>query len=74
MASIRARTNISIGEYGDIPVDIVTFNGLIDEKEHIALIFKQGDKQSAPLVRLHSEQQYWTHNNTGHIWSLLLSQ
>lgn len=55
MGSIRARTNISIGEHSDILVNIVTFNGLTDEKEHIALIFKQGDKQSAPLVRLHSE-------------------
>lgn len=55
MVSIRARTNISIGEYSDIPVDIVTFNGLNDEQEHIALIFRQGDKQASPLVRLHSE-------------------
>ena len=55
MGNIRARTNISIGECSDIPVDIVTFNGLTHEKEHIALIFKQGDKQSASLIRLHSE-------------------
>lgn len=55
MASVRARTKILIGENGDIPVDIVSFNELGDNKEHIALVFNQGDKQASPYVRMHSE-------------------
>lgn len=55
MAFIRAKTEILVGENGNIPTDIVSFHGLTDKKEHVALVFKDGDKQAAPLVRLHSE-------------------
>lgn len=55
MASIRARTNILIGKDGNIPVDIITFHGLRDDKEHIALVFNKADEDIAPLVRFHSE-------------------
>lgn len=53
MANIRARTNILIGKDGNIPVDIITFHGLRDDKEHIALVFNKADEDIAPLVRLH---------------------
>lgn len=55
MASVRARTDIQVGENGSIAAEIVSFNGLSDNEEHIALIFKGADKQVSPLVRMHSE-------------------
>ena len=55
MVSVRARTDIQVGENGDIAAEIVSFNELSDGKEHIALVFKQADQQSSPLVRMHSE-------------------
>ena len=55
MASVRARTDIQVGENGSIAAEIVSFNGLSDNEEHIALIFKGADKQASPLVRMHSE-------------------
>jgi GTP cyclohydrolase II len=55
MACIRARTKILVGKNGNISTDIISFHGLSDKKEHVALVFKDGDKQPAPLVRLHSE-------------------
>ncbi|WP_428240133.1 GTP cyclohydrolase II [Gynuella sp.] len=38
-----------------IPARFISFNGLSDQKEHIAIIFGQPEQQDAPLVRLHSE-------------------
>ncbi len=55
MASVRARTDIQVGENGSIAAEIISFNGLSDNEEHIALIFKQADQQTSPLVRMHSE-------------------
>ena len=55
MVSVRARTDIQVGENGDIAAEIVSFNELSDGKEHIALVFKQADQQPSPLVRMHSE-------------------
>lgn len=55
MASVRARTDIQVGEQGNIAAEIVTFHELSDNKEHIALIFNGADKQQSPLIRMHSE-------------------
>lgn len=55
MASVRARTDIQVGEQGSIAAEIVSFHELSDQKEHIALIFKGADQQASPLVRMHSE-------------------
>ncbi|MFD2176804.1 GTP cyclohydrolase II [Veronia pacifica] len=56
MAKIRTRVDLRVGVGSKIPAEILSFDGLGTEKEHIAMIFKQADKeQSAPLVRMHSE-------------------
>lgn len=55
MTSVRARTHIQVGENSSVAAEIVSFSGLTDNKEHIALIFGQADQQAAPLVRMHSE-------------------
>lgn len=55
MASVRARTDIQVGEAGTIAAEIVSFHDLSDKEEHVALIFKGADQQKAPLVRMHSE-------------------
>lgn len=55
MASVRVRTDIQVGEKGNITAEIVTFHDLSDKEEHIALIFKGADKQASPLIRMHSE-------------------
>lgn len=52
--AIRARVKLSIKD--DIPAEIISFTGLVDGKEHIAIVFKSADKQQkSPLVRVHSE-------------------
>jgi GTP cyclohydrolase II len=57
---VRARVGmlIEIGVAGQVPsscdVEIVTFSGLPDNAEHVALVFP-GDGDCAPLVRIHSE-------------------
>ncbi len=38
-----------------VVAEIVSFSGLSDEKEHIALIFPASAPQESPLVRAHSE-------------------
>lgn len=43
-----------------VPVDqgnacFCTFNGLLDDKEHFALVFNAADEMDVPLVRMHSE-------------------
>lgn len=55
MASIRNRVIIPIGHDHQHQAEFVSFNGLSDGKEHIALVFKQADQGTKPLVRLHSE-------------------
>ncbi len=52
--AIRARVKLSIK--GDIPAEIISFTDLVDDKEHIAIVFNRADKQQkSPLVRVHSE-------------------
>lgn len=56
MAHIRTRVPFQVGPDSALPADIISFDGLSDGKEHIALVFNQADStQDAPLVRLHSE-------------------
>ncbi|WP_028865627.1 GTP cyclohydrolase II [Psychromonas aquimarina] len=56
MVNVRARVPFKVGSKSDIPADLLSFNGLESGKEHIAVIFKEADKQAAaPLVRIHSE-------------------
>ncbi|MBM7035912.1 GTP cyclohydrolase II [Vibrio ulleungensis] len=56
MADVRARVSLKVGQRSDIDAELLSFNGLSSDKEHVALIFKQADKQSeSPLVRMHSE-------------------
>ena len=56
MAKIRARVPLNVGVGSKIPAEILSFEGLGSEKEHVAIIFKGADQQqSAPLVRMHSE-------------------
>lgn len=52
MAFIRKKINLST-KYGVF--QCCTFKGLSDDKEHIALVFKNAEEQSTPLVRIHSE-------------------
>lgn len=49
----KVRVPMTLGAKRSIPVDWITFNGLTDGKEHIALCV--GDLSGPPLVRLHSE-------------------
>ncbi len=56
MARIRNKVTIPIGRDHLHESEFVTFHDLSDDKEHVALIFKQADKaKNVPLVRLHSE-------------------
>jgi len=56
MAQVRTRISLKIGSKSDIPAEMVSFNALISDKEHVALIFSQADKsKKVPLVRIHSE-------------------
>ena len=52
--AIRARVKLNIKD--DIPAEILSYIGLVDNKEHIAIVFNSADKQQkSPLVRVHSE-------------------
>ena len=56
MNDIRARINLKVGLHSNIDAEIATFTMFDENNEHIALIFKQADKnQQEPLVRMHSE-------------------
>ncbi|USH03885.1 GTP cyclohydrolase II [Grimontia kaedaensis] len=56
MAKIRARVPLNVGVGSKIPAEILSFEGLGSDKEHVAIIFKCADQQlEAPLVRMHSE-------------------
>jgi GTP cyclohydrolase II len=56
-ASVRTSVTVPLqvadGSYE--PTQMVTFHGLADGREHIAIIFKDALSQSSPLVRVHSE-------------------
>ncbi len=56
MATVRNKVMIPVGQNQSHEADFVSFHGLNDDKEHIALVFKGADAaQDVPLVRLHSE-------------------
>lgn len=56
MADVRARIELMVGQQSNIPAEMLSFEGLETEKEHVAVIFNQADKtQTTPLVRMHSE-------------------
>ncbi len=56
MAEVRGRIEFKVGAKSNIDAELLSFNGLKTEKEHVAVIFKQADKtQAVPLVRMHSE-------------------
>ncbi|WP_076589418.1 GTP cyclohydrolase II [Vibrio ostreicida] len=56
MAQVRARVEFKVGSKSDIDAELLSFKGLITEKEHVAVIFNQADvEQRVPLVRVHSE-------------------
>lgn len=56
MADVRARVELKVGVGSKIDAEILSFNGLVTDKEHVAVIFKQADlSQGVPLVRIHSE-------------------
>ncbi|WP_405465112.1 GTP cyclohydrolase II [Streptomyces jietaisiensis] len=57
-ATVRTRVSVPL-RFGDFTVtaDVVTFHGLVDGREHLALVLGDGADGTAgpPLVRLHSE-------------------
>lgn len=56
MAQVRARVELNVGQRSHIPAEIVSFEGLQDGQEHVALVFNRADsKQPVPLIRMHSE-------------------
>ncbi len=56
MATVRNKVMIPVGQNQSHEAEFVSFHGLNDDKEHIALVFKGADSaQGVPLVRLHSE-------------------
>mgnify|MGYP000020583234 FL=1 len=55
VAEVRARVQLKVGKESNIPAEIVSFHGLLDGEEHVALIFNNADKEQNPLVRMHSE-------------------
>ncbi len=56
MATVRNKVMIPVGQNQSHEAQFVSFHGLNDDKEHIALVFKgAGQQQGVPLVRLHSE-------------------
>ncbi|WP_405590040.1 GTP cyclohydrolase II [Streptomyces sp. NBC_01092] len=56
-ASVRTRVTIPLrfADGYEVTVDAVTFHGLADGKEHVALVLGDPAASPAPLVRLHSE-------------------
>ncbi|SHO56416.1 GTP cyclohydrolase II [Vibrio quintilis] len=56
MAEVRARVGLKVGAKSSIDAEILSFDDLKTDKEHVALVFKSADKnQEIPLVRMHSE-------------------
>jgi GTP cyclohydrolase II len=56
-ATVRRTVPVTIHRSPDgwVEAEIVTFNGLVDGREHLALIFGDALERSRPLVRVHSE-------------------
>jgi GTP cyclohydrolase II len=56
MAEVRARIALKVGSKSDIDAEMLSFHGLTSDKEHVAVVFRNADKeQNSPLVRMHSE-------------------
>ena len=56
MAQVRTRISLKVGSNSHIPAEMISFNQLASDKEHVALVFEQADQsQQVPLVRIHSE-------------------
>ncbi|PKH03325.1 GTP cyclohydrolase II [Psychromonas sp. MB-3u-54] len=56
MTKVRTKISLKIGANSRIPAQIASFNHLMSDKEHIAIIFGKADECStSPLVRIHSE-------------------
>jgi GTP cyclohydrolase II len=56
-ATVRTRVRVPL-RFGDgysVDAELVTFHGLVDGAEHIAVVLGDPAAASAPLVRLHSE-------------------
>ena len=55
--TVRVKTRTPLHLDQGVTAEIVSFNGLSDDKEHIALIYPapQGSEDKTPLVRVHSE-------------------
>ncbi|MBV8933239.1 MAG: GTP cyclohydrolase II [Kutzneria sp.] len=56
--SARIRTSVTIPVHLDtdtFSAEFVSFHGLVDSREHLALVFGNALEQGVPLVRLHSE-------------------
>ncbi|MFJ9908382.1 GTP cyclohydrolase II [Streptomyces sp. NPDC101152] len=56
-ASVRTRVTIPLrfADGYEVTAETVTFHGLVDGKEHVALILGDPGSAPAPLVRMHSE-------------------
>jgi len=54
-ASVRNRVVIPLHKQGGIEATFITFGGLVDGKEHIAIALGDYDSVDIPLVRIHSE-------------------
>jgi GTP cyclohydrolase II len=55
VAEVRARIHLKVGKESKIPAEMVSFHGLLDGEEHVAIIFNKADEDDTPLVRMHSE-------------------
>lgn len=56
MVKVRARVSLNVGIGSHIPAEILSFQNLKTEKEHIAIVFRKADmNDDYPLVRIHSE-------------------
>ncbi len=56
MIKVRARVALNVGIDSQIPAEILSFDELKTNLEHVAIVFGKADTLSeAPLVRMHSE-------------------
>jgi GTP cyclohydrolase II len=56
VAEVRARVALNVGQHSHIPAEIISFSGLQDGLEHVALVFNGADTNNEiPLIRMHSE-------------------
>ncbi len=56
-ASVRAKVRVDLDRTVRCVADLVTFDGLVDDREHLALVVSPGDSAASgvPWVRVHSE-------------------